>query len=293
MDLDDLVVLQSVVDQGGFTRAALAQHMTQSAVSQTIKRLEERFGTPLLERTTPPRPTPAGQRVLGFTKDTLKNALTLEHDLADLSVPKSVRIALGASRVVSEFFLPKVLVALQRQRPQLIVDVRTMASRELIGAVRQGEVDLGFGPFQKGMRQLQTRRYFNESFALYASEKHRLFGALKKGNEEALQSCTLFTSHLDPLENRPAKKRLRYRFKKINEITSLPLRTELVAAGFGVTYLPKLYVRRRAQKMRLRALTRFDFGTLEREFGVYFLREQKLKSAVMTLITALDSAYDA
>lgn len=53
--------LAMVAQEGGFDRGAKALYITQSAVSQRIKQLEEQTGQVLLARTTPPRLTPAGR----------------------------------------------------------------------------------------------------------------------------------------------------------------------------------------------------------------------------------------
>lgn len=56
--------LAMVVQEGGFDRAAGALHLTQSAVSQRVRLLEDQTGQILLARTTPPRPTVAGKRLI-------------------------------------------------------------------------------------------------------------------------------------------------------------------------------------------------------------------------------------
>jgi LysR family transcriptional regulator (chromosome initiation inhibitor) len=62
--LVQLETLLAVVDSGGFVRAAARLGVTQSAVSQRIKGLEEAAGTVLLQRTVPSAPTRAGLPVL-------------------------------------------------------------------------------------------------------------------------------------------------------------------------------------------------------------------------------------
>lgn len=56
--------LAMVAREGGFDKAARALHITQSAVSQRVKLLEEITGQVLLARTTPPRATKSGQKFL-------------------------------------------------------------------------------------------------------------------------------------------------------------------------------------------------------------------------------------
>lgn len=60
-DYRALQALDAVIRERGFERAAQKLCITQSAVSQRIKQLENLFGQPLLVRTVPPHPTEQGQ----------------------------------------------------------------------------------------------------------------------------------------------------------------------------------------------------------------------------------------
>ena len=80
LDYRHIEALAIVVMEGGFERAARKLHLTQSAVSQRIKQLEEQSGQILLIRTTPPKATSAGQRVLKHYLQVQR----LEEDLLDV-----------------------------------------------------------------------------------------------------------------------------------------------------------------------------------------------------------------
>lgn len=63
-DMADLAAFAVVVEERNFTRAATRLGLSQSALSQIVKRLEERLGVPLVARTTRRvAPTPAGERL--------------------------------------------------------------------------------------------------------------------------------------------------------------------------------------------------------------------------------------
>lgn len=63
LDYSALSALAAVIREGNFERAALALHVTPSAVSQRIRQLEERVGCALVVRDQPCRPTPTGRRL--------------------------------------------------------------------------------------------------------------------------------------------------------------------------------------------------------------------------------------
>jgi len=98
--------VRAVIDSGSFEQAAVALHLTPSAVSQRVRALEVALGTPLVVRTRPCRATPAGQRLLQY----LRRVHALEHDLqaefaGEQAAPLSIAIALNNDSLAS-WFLP-------------------------------------------------------------------------------------------------------------------------------------------------------------------------------------------
>lgn len=95
-----LECLAAIVETGGFERAAQRLHVTQSAVSQRLRALEEQAGTVLVVRSRPLRPTRAGQLLL-------KHAQQLRLLRADLAVelqalaPHTAGTGAGASMAVA------------------------------------------------------------------------------------------------------------------------------------------------------------------------------------------------
>ncbi|TVP46969.1 MAG: LysR family transcriptional regulator ArgP [Halomonas sp.] len=103
LDYKLLAALASVVEQGGFERAANLLGLSQSAVSQRIKLLEARVGQPVLVRATPPTPTDLGRRLLNH----VQQVRLLERDLKtqvpglDDGVPERLRIAINADSLAT------------------------------------------------------------------------------------------------------------------------------------------------------------------------------------------------
>lgn len=140
MDYKLLMALTAVVEHGGFERAAQVLGLSQSAVSQRIKLLESRVGAPVLLRTTPPAPTPAGQRLLNH----MQQVRLLERDLQqDIPMgeegqgPARLRIALNADSLATWW---AQAVAPLCEEGQLLFDLLTDDQEVGLRRMRSGEV---------------------------------------------------------------------------------------------------------------------------------------------------------
>lgn len=96
MDDEQLRTLAAVVDEGSFEAAARALQVTPSAVSQRVKALEAAVGQVVVERTTPVRPTRAGEVLLRVARqqEVLQREAWAElgRDADDLRVPLTVAV---------------------------------------------------------------------------------------------------------------------------------------------------------------------------------------------------------
>ena len=84
-DPDALECLASIVEEGGFERAAVRLSVTQSAVSQRLRALEAQIGTVLLVRSRPVKPTAAGRLLIKHAMQMRLLRADLETDLRDLT----------------------------------------------------------------------------------------------------------------------------------------------------------------------------------------------------------------
>ncbi|GGI98140.1 LysR family transcriptional regulator ArgP [Halopseudomonas pertucinogena] len=144
MDYKLLHALASVVEQGGFERAARVLGLSQSAVSQRIKLLEARVGAPVLLRATPPAPTEAGQRLLNHVQQVRLLEQDLRQDIPmqdEDGAPARLRVALNADSLAT-WWAGAVAELCQRQPLllELLVDdqdvgLRRMRAGEVVGCV--------------------------------------------------------------------------------------------------------------------------------------------------------------
>ncbi len=131
--------LVAVIEQGGFEKAAKVLHITQSAISQRIKHLEETAGQILIIRSAPPVPTDAGIHIIKY----FKQVKQLEEELFENLVPsqkstfKPLAVAINADALAT-WFLDAVIPFLKKERVTL--DIRVDDQDETHAMLRDGEV---------------------------------------------------------------------------------------------------------------------------------------------------------
>ena len=139
LDYRWIEALDAVISQRGFERAAEHLCITQSAVSQRIKQLEKLMAQPMLVREQPPRPTAAGQKMLGLYRRVrlLEQELLPEIAPDDSSQPLSVSLATNADSLAT-WLLPALSPLLKSRRIELNLLVEDEA--RTLDKLRSGEV---------------------------------------------------------------------------------------------------------------------------------------------------------
>jgi len=140
LDIAPLRSLVAVADCGGFHRAAAALHLSQSAVSQHLRKVESVVGAPVVERAgRGVLFTEMGQRVLRHAR-----AILAAHDTAldDLGATEHKLLTIGATEHGADVMLPALTSVLRERLPDLRPRFRLDRNVSLADAIDRGLVDL-------------------------------------------------------------------------------------------------------------------------------------------------------
>jgi DNA-binding transcriptional LysR family regulator len=141
IDTGLLRAFTTVVETGSVTKAAAALSLTQAAVSQQIKRLEDLFDKPLFARKQRRLVlTPEGDQLLPLAQKLI--ALNDETWRAMAAPAFDGEVRLGVPYDLVARFLPKVLRRFDKRFPNVRVSLITSTSRLLLDALGRGELDL-------------------------------------------------------------------------------------------------------------------------------------------------------
>jgi len=173
-ELVDLNAFLTVTEEESFTRAAAKLGTSQSSLSRTIRRLEDRLGLQLLTRTTRKvAPTAAGGRLLGTLKPALDSILAELTTLSELREKPAGTIRITTSEHAADSVLWPALERLLPDYPDIdvelsidpgltdIVEQRFDAGVRLGGAIAKDMVALRIGPDQR-MAVVGAPRYFDK-----------------------------------------------------------------------------------------------------------------------------------
>lgn len=143
IDAAGLRVMKAISDEGSFTGAALSLGYSQPAISQMVRRLEQRTGTVLVERVgRNVRLTEAGQVLARHAVAVLAALDAAEEEVAAIAGLRAGRVRLMAFPSSSATLVPRALALVKQRFPDVKVTFTEAEPPESLAALRAGECDL-------------------------------------------------------------------------------------------------------------------------------------------------------
>lgn len=148
LNLRQLKAFLGVAETSNFTRTAQKLHLSQAALSASIRELEGQLRCRLFERTTRSvELTAAGRDFLPVAREVVASLERAARDLHRRGQDGISRLRLGFTPILASNVVPAVLEEFQRQFPQVQVDLVDAAPPELVAQVEADQLDAAFGAF--------------------------------------------------------------------------------------------------------------------------------------------------
>lgn len=249
-----LAIVREVDRQGSLTAAAAVLCLTQSALSHTVRKLEEQLGTQIwLRQGRSLRPTQAGEYLLALANRVLPQLALAEQRLRQFAAGERGTLRIGMECHPCHQWLLKVVAPYLARWPDVDVDVKQKFQFGGIGALFDYEIDLLVTPdplFKPGLRYEPV---FDYEQVLVVARGHALAGLayVKPGQlaGEVLISYPVDIGRLDIYRQFLLPAGVTPRQHKTIETTDIML--QMVASGRGVAALPRWLVQEYAGKMDL------------------------------------------
>ena len=278
-----LSIVQEVDKQGSLTAAAGVLCLTQSALSHTVRKLEEQLGTQIwLREGRSLRPTQAGQYLLAVANRVLPQLALAEERIRQFAVGERGTLRIGMECHPCYQWLLKVVSPYLARWPDVDVDVKQKFQFGGIGALFGHEIDLLVTPDPLYKPGLRYEPVFDYEQVLVVSRGHPLAGAAyvkpKQLTDEVLITYPVDIERLDIYNQLLMPTGITPRRHKTIETTDIML--QMVASGRGVAALPRWLAQEYADKMdvvpvrlgRHGIAKQIFLGARETDFAIDYLK---------------------
>jgi DNA-binding transcriptional LysR family regulator len=293
-DFNDLMAFMTVARERNFTRAAAQLGVSQSALSRTVRALEERMGFPLLTRTTRSvAPTAAGERLLLSMAPRFEEIEAELESLRAMTDRPAGTVRITTTDYAANNYVWPRLQPLLRQYPELKIELVNdyglsdiVADRYDIG-VRLGD--------QVAKDMIAVRIAPDMTIAIVGSPNYlKSKPVVKAPRDLTLHNCINLRlptmNSLLPWELSKGRREVQVRVEGQLTFNNVYQMVEAALGGFGLAYVPKDLVEPHVEAGRLRWVLEDWFPTFVGHH-VYYPSRRKSSRVVELVVDALKSGY--
>lgn len=281
----------TIVDAGSYSAAAATLHMSQPAVSQQIRALEEQLGDIRLFRRIGKRmaPTHAGEELLAVARDLVQMAERAEQNILALKGQVAGRVVVGCTASSGERLLPRLLAGFHGQFPAVSLELVVAPADELLDALGERSIALALVEEVQRRRGIELTPMGGETLVLLAPTGHPL---LKQDQVPpgVLRDVPLALPRPGSPMRRAVEEALRRRgvavvdLRPVLESDSVTSLLYAARAGLGLAFVPRSFAPARSEGV---GAVELAGQPIQQEWFLARARERGLPRAVQALFDYL------
>lgn len=286
-----LVVFRAVARHSSFSRAAEELLLTQPAVTQQIKALEEQFGHPLFHRAGGRISlSPGGAALLPFAEKIKSLADDANAAVAKAYGQEAGELSLGASQTIAQYLLPTFIAAFLRTNPLVRMTARSGNTDEMLALLVAGDIQVALLEGPDHRTDVHIEPFMEDHMVLVVPSSHEWAG--RKITLDELRKQPLLVREFGSGSRRVVEQALSGAGLKIKDLN---IRMELdstegllngVEAGLGLTFVSRWAVRNQVSLGTLK-LARVDGLKLSRSFSLAYRAGPEPSGNVGSFLTFL------
>lgn len=292
MNIDHLKTFHKIAETGNFTQAARDLFLTQPAVSMQVQSLENSLGVPLFDRSRRKvNLTSEGRVLYEYTQRIFSLVNQMQDEFQSLSQLDTGRLVLGASAIMSAYYLPGYMVLFHQRHPGVTLDLAVHNSHVIAEKVYRGELEIGFCGSSPSHPNLRAHFLHREPLIVVAGRKSTL--AQKDGPvcaDDLLahpfilrEQGTRVTNKVQEWFKTHAGRPERPSFMTVD---NMEVAKQLVINGLGVTALPRYAAALELAAGQLTQL-RLESFDLHVNYSLVYMEGQRLSRTVTHFLALL------
>ncbi|HLV68228.1 MAG TPA: LysR family transcriptional regulator [Polyangiaceae bacterium] len=296
MHIETLKTFCDLVETGSFSEAGRLNFVSQSAVSQQIRALEQRFDRKLVERRQgrPAVPTEAGRLLYTESKAILEQLRALDQKLRQRAEIMAGTLRVATVYSVGLHALPPFVKQFLRAHPQVNVRVEYVRTDGVYAACLDGTIDFGIVAQPLRRRQIEVIPLRPEVLVVVCSPEHPL-ARRREVRLERLAGEPFVAFDRGVPTRRVVDRLLKQHGASVQVVTefdNVETIKRSVEAGLGVSILPENSMKNEVKLRTLVAIPPSE-GPLTRSVGIIVRRGRELSPTARAFIELLSAGMGA
>ncbi|MBU3585900.1 LysR family transcriptional regulator [Polynucleobacter sp. AM-26B4] len=244
MELRHLKYFIAVAEEKNFTRASERLFIAQPPLSRSIQQLEEELGVPLFERGSRPlKLTQAGEFFYAHAQELLNKSKELKAMTQRVGqITKTLSIGFVASTMYGKF--PKIIRLYRAKHNTVDLNLIEMSTMDQLRALKEGNIDIGFGRVRHEDSNIRRIILREEKLMCAVPIGHKLLDLERPVSAQDMSEDNLIVYPKNPRPSFADQVLNTFRDravepKKITEVRDLQIAIGLVAAGEGISVVPR------------------------------------------------------
>ncbi|PCI17475.1 MAG: DNA-binding transcriptional regulator OxyR [Piscirickettsiaceae bacterium] len=253
MNLRDLKYIIAVAELKSFVKAAKHCFVSQPTLSMQIKKLEESLNIKIFERNNKRvLITALGEEIITTARRILQETALIEAIAKNAQDPFAGNLTLGAFPTLAPYILPRLIPCIKDKLPKLRLILIEEKTDHLIAQLKEGRIDAALlaGPIHDDA--LKADKLFDDEFMLAVSTGHSL------AKNKRVNAAELINEPLLLLDEGHCLRDQALQFCQLNgakeeqnvRATSLETLRQMVIAGTGITFIPKIAIQKSNDAIR-------------------------------------------
>jgi DNA-binding transcriptional LysR family regulator len=248
LSLQQIRCFCAALELGSFTAAAEALRVSQPAVAEQIRKLEQALGADLFVRVgRGVVATEAGRAFAAHAADSLRAVADAADSVGELTALRGGTVAVGVFGEPSAWRVDELATAYLRRHPDVSVRLVGRNSSAIVERVRRGDLEAGVVLLPIDGDKLDVRPIVRDEVLYVSASRDR---TRQPATIEALAATPIVFYDAESADDDPIRRQLTERAQALGirlqpkvEVELKDIALRLVAAGIGDTYLPTAYTR--------------------------------------------------
>ncbi len=281
MHIESLKYFYDVVKIKSISKAASNAHISQSALSQQIQKLEDSVGHKLLERSNKGvEATPMGRIVLKYAENIFRTYEKMQDEMKNAE-KSDQQIRIEACWSISDYALPCALYVIKKQFPYHNYELISNSSTSIEDDVMNDLCDFGFICTEPYLEELNSMKVAKDDLVLVALNSDE-FPNLVSLDEAAKLPFIMLTEKFNIRKKVLGEfKHAGYDFKDLNTVFSLDSMESVkgsIQKGYGVSLLPYMAVKTELYTKKFKAI---EIEDRDLSYDIYFVHKKGMDSSVV------------